>query len=113
LSTTFKPGENLVSYLSAKESIITDYSSLQSHVSFSSAVFKTNTGIVPAYRDENGKPWVLPFVLDVENRLLKSYTYNHEYVVFWGLEVFNELVPHLILGENSPALNSGRVSVTQ
>jgi hypothetical protein len=54
----------------------------------------------------------MPFVLDVENRLLKSYTYNHEYVMFWGLDVFNELVPRLILGENSPALNSGRVSVS-
>lgn len=61
-----------------------------------------------AYRDENGKPWVLPFVLDLEKKLLKSDTYNHEYVLFLGLDSFNELVPRLILGENSPALNSGR-----
>jgi aspartate aminotransferase len=66
-----------------------------------------------AYRDENGKPWVLPSVLDVENRLLKSDTYNREYVIFLGLDAFNELVPRLILGEDSPALKSGRVSNTQ
>jgi aspartate aminotransferase len=66
-----------------------------------------------AYRDENGKPWVLPFVLDLENKLLKSDTYNHEYVIFLGLDSFNELVPRLILGENSPVLKSGRVSNVQ
>jgi aspartate/tyrosine/aromatic aminotransferase len=66
-----------------------------------------------AYRDENGKPWVLPFVLDLENKLLKADTYNHEYLLFLGMDSFNELVPRLILGENSPALKSGRVSIIQ
>lgn len=64
-----------------------------------------------AYRDENGKPWVLPFVLDLENKLLKSSTYNHEYVLFLGTDEFQELAPRLILGEQSPALKSGRVSI--
>jgi aspartate aminotransferase len=65
-----------------------------------------------AYRDENGKPWVLPFVLDVENKLLKSATFNHEYILFLGMDSFKELAPRLILGEKSPALESGRVSIS-
>jgi aspartate aminotransferase len=63
-----------------------------------------------AYRDEKGKPWVQPFVLDLENKLLKSVTYNHEYLLFLGMDSFKELAPRLILGEKSPALESGRVS---
>jgi aspartate/tyrosine/aromatic aminotransferase len=62
-----------------------------------------------AYRDENGKPWVLPFVLELEKKLVQSAAYNHEYVIFLGMESFKELAPRLILGENSPALKSGRV----
>ncbi|GFG37319.1 hypothetical protein Cfor_03257 [Coptotermes formosanus] len=60
------------------------------------------------YRDENGKPWVLPCVLRIENEMLRSATYNHEYVLFLGLDLFKELVPPLVLGENSSALKSGR-----
>jgi aspartate aminotransferase len=62
-----------------------------------------------AYRDENGRPWVMPFVLDLENKLLESVTFNHEYVIFLGLEPFKELVPRLVFGDNSPDLRSGRV----
>lgn len=61
-----------------------------------------------AYRDEDGKPWVLPFVLRIENEMLRSATYNHEYILFLGLDLFKELVPPVVLGENSPALKSGR-----
>ena len=64
-----------------------------------------------AYRDENGKPWVLPFVLRIENEMLRSPTYNHEYIPFLGTDLFTELAPPIVLGKNSPALKTGRVSV--
>jgi aspartate/tyrosine/aromatic aminotransferase len=55
---------------------------------------------------------VLPFVLELEKKLLQSVTYNHEYVIFLGLEPFKELVPRLVFGENSPHLQSGRVGTS-
>jgi aspartate aminotransferase len=67
--------------------------------------------IFPAYKDEDGKPWVLPFVLRIENEMLQSATYNHEYIPFLGMDLFTKLVPPAVLGENNPALKSGRVSM--
>ena len=64
-----------------------------------------------AYKDEDGKPWVLPFVLRIENEMLRSATYNHEYILFLGMDQFTKLVPPIVLGEDSPALKSGRVSI--
>ena len=71
---------------------------------------KVKITIVVAYRDEEGKPWVMPFVFKLETEIFKSPTWNHEYVTFLGLNNFVTLVPPLILGENCPALKSGRVS---
>jgi aspartate/tyrosine/aromatic aminotransferase len=51
----------------------------------------------------------MPFVLHLEKKLLQSATFNHEYVIFLGLQSFKELVPRLVFGENSPDLRSGRV----
>lgn len=70
-----------------------------------------NLLLFSAYKDEDGKPWVLPFVLRIENEMLQSATYNHEYTPFLGLDLFTKLVPPTVLGENSPALKSGRVSI--
>ncbi|XP_021916318.1 aspartate aminotransferase, cytoplasmic-like [Zootermopsis nevadensis] len=61
-----------------------------------------------AYRDEDGEPWVLPVVLDLEKKLVQSVTYNHEYILFLGTDSFKTLAPRLILGEESPALRTGR-----
>jgi len=69
-----------------------------------------NLLLFSAYKDEDGQPWVLPFVLRIENEMLRSATYNHEYTPFLGLDQFTKLVPPTVLGENSPALKSGRVS---
>ncbi|PSN48874.1 hypothetical protein C0J52_09655 [Blattella germanica] len=57
-----------------------------------------------AYRDENGKPWVMPFIRKLEEKMLKSPEWNHEYVIFMGLEPFNRLTPTLVLGKDSDAL---------
>ncbi|KAJ4450695.1 hypothetical protein ANN_02124, partial [Periplaneta americana] len=61
-----------------------------------------------AYRDENGKPWILPFVHDLERKIFECPSYNHEYVVFLGMVPFQELTPQVILGADSPDLKSGR-----
>jgi aspartate aminotransferase len=70
-----------------------------------------NLFFISGYQDEDGKPWVLPFVLRIENEMISSATYNHEYVPFLGLDLYRELVPPTVLGENSAALRSGRVSI--
>jgi aspartate/tyrosine/aromatic aminotransferase len=70
-----------------------------------------NLLLFSAYKDEDGKPWVLPFVLRIENEMIRSATYNHEYIPFLGMDQFTKLVPPTVLGENSPALKSGRVSI--
>ena len=67
--------------------------------------------LISAYKDEDGKPWVLPFVLRIENEMVRSATHNHEYTPFLGMDQFTKLVPPTVLGENSPALKSGRVSI--
>ncbi|KAJ9591622.1 hypothetical protein L9F63_001836 [Diploptera punctata] len=61
-----------------------------------------------AYRDENGKPWVMPFIHKLEKEMLESPNWNHEYVIFLGLDPYMTLVPPLILGDNCPALKTGR-----
>jgi aspartate aminotransferase len=65
---------------------------------------------VPAYRTDDGKSWVLPFIKDLEQKLVSDPNYNHEYLMFLGSEEFNKLAPKLILGDRSPALLEGRVS---
>ncbi|XP_021916323.1 aspartate aminotransferase, cytoplasmic-like [Zootermopsis nevadensis] len=60
------------------------------------------------YRDEIGKPWVMPFVLELEKKLLQSDDFNHEYVTYLGLQSFNDLVPRLVFGEKSPHLQNGK-----
>ena len=71
--------------------------------------FKTFSRIA-AYRTDEGKPWVLPFIKDLEQKLTSDPSYNHEYLMFLGMDKFNEMASKLILGECSPALLEGRVS---
>jgi aspartate aminotransferase len=46
---------------------------------------------VGAYRDENGKPWVLPSVREAENRMLQDPAVNKEYASISGDSNFVEL----------------------
>ena len=39
---------------------------------------------VGAYRDDNGKPWILPSVRKAEKKLIESPDYNHEYFPIVG-----------------------------
>ncbi|AOA61675.1 Aspartate aminotransferase, mitochondrial [Komagataella phaffii CBS 7435] len=61
---------------------------------------KINLG-VGAYRDENGKPWILPSVRKAEEVLIKTEV-NKEYVPITGSPKFNELIKQTLYG-NDPA----------
>jgi aspartate aminotransferase len=71
--------------------------------------FKTFSHI-SAYRTDEGEPWVLPFIKDLEQKFTSDPGYNHEYLMFLGMGKFNEMASKMILGERSPALLEGRVS---
>lgn len=64
---------------------------------------KVNLG-VGAYRDDNGKPWVLPVVRTVEQQIANDLTLNHEYLPILGLQEFTNSAVKLTLGNDSPAV---------
>ncbi|KAI3648908.1 hypothetical protein MP228_006762 [Amoeboaphelidium protococcarum] len=65
---------------------------------------KINLGI-GAYRNNEGKPWVLPAVKMAEKKIVDSIMkdqLDHEYLPIEGSEKFCEFSSKFILGENSP-----------
>ncbi|KAJ2820639.1 Aspartate aminotransferase, cytoplasmic [Coemansia erecta] len=68
---------------------------------------------VGAYRDDNGKPWVLPVVRKAEQRLAQDANANHEYLTVGGLPALTEGAQTLIFGEDSKALRENRVYTIQ
>ncbi|KAJ2789014.1 Aspartate aminotransferase, cytoplasmic, partial [Coemansia guatemalensis] len=68
---------------------------------------------VGAYRDDNGKPWVLPVVDKAEKRLESDPTSNHEYLGVGGLPSLTGGAQTLIFGSDSPAINERRVYTIQ
>ncbi|KAK0552507.1 Aspartate aminotransferase, cytoplasmic [Tilletia horrida] len=73
---------------------------------------KVNLG-VGAYRDDFGKPWVLPSVKQAKARILSDDSIDHEYLSITGLADFTTSAAKLILGAGSPALTENRVSSAQ
>ncbi|CDR45088.1 CYFA0S16e01970g1_1 [Cyberlindnera fabianii] len=69
---------------------------------------KVDLGI-GAYRDENGKPWVLPSVKEAEKQLHADPSYNHEYLPIAGFAAFVGAAAKVILGEDSPAIKEDRL----
>ncbi|KND00863.1 uncharacterized protein SPPG_03967 [Spizellomyces punctatus DAOM BR117] len=68
---------------------------------------KINLG-VGAYRDEQGKPWVLPVVRKAEHIIIEDPALDHEYLPIDGLKTFTEASVRLILGKSSPAVLENR-----
>lgn len=64
---------------------------------------KVNLG-VGSYKDDNGKPWVLPVVRTVEQQIANDLTLNHEYLPVLGLPEFTSSAVKLALGNNSHAV---------
>ena len=62
-----------------------------------------------AYRTNEGKPWVLPVVRQVEAAMSADPTLNHEYLPVAGLPDFRTAAVKLLLGEDSDSLVNNRV----
>merc|ERR1712193_120264 len=65
---------------------------------------------VGAYRDDQGKPWILPVVKKAETQLAKDIEeekINHEYLPVLGYGTYSEAAVQLILGSDSYAVNNG------
>ena len=57
-----------------------------------------------AYKDDHGRPWVLPVVRNVEQQIANDLTLNHEYLPVLGLPEFTNSAVKLVLGTDSPAV---------
>lgn len=76
---------------------------------FSEDSFQNKVNLsVGAYRDENGKPWVLPVVRKMEKQMADDDTLLHEYLPVLGLDQFSQLSVSMLLGEDSAAIAEGR-----
>ncbi|GAA5858425.1 hypothetical protein JCM8547_007305 [Rhodosporidiobolus lusitaniae] len=73
---------------------------------------KVNLG-VGAYRDNEGKPFVLPSVRKAKRILAKDDALDHEYLPIAGLPSFVSATSKLIFGEDSAALKEDRVVTIQ
>lgn len=73
---------------------------------------KMNLG-VGAYRDEEGKPWVLPTVIEAETRMLNERLFNKEYLPILGLPAFNKVAARLLFGESSKSESEDRLLSVQ
>nr|XP_053647608.1 aspartate aminotransferase, mitochondrial-like [Cherax quadricarinatus] len=69
---------------------------------------KMNLG-VGAYRDDNGKPYILPSVRKAEE-LIISQKLDHEYLPISGSAEFCKKAIGLALGEDNPVITDGLVS---
>jgi len=67
---------------------------------------------VGAYRNDEGKPWVLPSVKKAEERVLAA-SMNKEYAPIVGVGDFVERARAFALGKDSAALADGRVASVQ
>jgi len=72
---------------------------------------KINLG-VGAYRDDNGKPYVLPSVREAEKRIFEAQA-DHEYTAIGGVPEFTKLAQELKLGADSPAIKEKRAVTIQ
>ena len=72
---------------------------------------KINLG-VGAYRDDAGKPFVLPSVLEAEKRVLEK-DLNKEYAGITGVPDFTKAAAELAYGADSSAILEKRLAITQ
>jgi aspartate aminotransferase len=72
---------------------------------------KINLG-VGAYRDDKGKPYVLPSVREAEQKVVKQ-NLDKEYAGITGVPDFTKAAALLAYGPNSAAIDENRVVITQ
>lgn len=63
----------------------------------------------PAYRTDDCQPWVLPVVKKVERLIVEDGSLNHEYLPILGLPEFRAAASKVALGDDSAAIQEGRV----
>ncbi|SCU78546.1 LAME_0A04852g1_1 [Lachancea meyersii CBS 8951] len=85
---------------------------IKQRLSTDSRPVKVDLGI-GAYRDDNGKPWVLPSVREAEKLIQQDPDYNHEYLGIAGLTSLTQGAVKVLLGQDSPALKEDRVVSVQ
>jgi len=68
---------------------------------------------VGAYRDDNGKPYVLSVVKKAEAIIAKDQTLNKEYLDIAGDPKFVKVARELLFGSDSPAIIGSRVASAQ
>ncbi|CCD25007.1 aspartate transaminase AAT2 NDAI_0E01910 [Naumovozyma dairenensis CBS 421] len=73
---------------------------------------KVDLGI-GAYRDNNGKPWVLPSVKLAEHSIHSDPSYNHEYLNISGLNAFTTGASNILFGPDSIAIKESRIVSNQ
>ncbi|CCC66975.1 hypothetical protein NCAS_0A04170 [Naumovozyma castellii] len=73
---------------------------------------KVDLGI-GAYRDNQGKPWVLPSVKSAELAIHADPNYNHEYLNITGLNALTSGAANIIFGPDSDAIKNERIVSTQ
>jgi aspartate aminotransferase len=72
---------------------------------------KINLG-VGAYRDDNGKPFVLESVRAAEKIIFENQM-DHEYTAIGGIPAFNKHVSKLVFGSDSQPLKDGKIVTVQ
>ena len=60
-----------------------------------------------AYKDNDGKPWVLPVVRKTEIAMAKDETPNHAYLTILGSPMFSGASTAMLLGEDNPLAARG------
>lgn len=73
---------------------------------------KVDLGI-GAYRDNNGKPWVLPVVRKTQIAIANDDTVNYEYLGQLGLPEFTSSAARLLLGADNSAVKDRKVACCQ
>lgn len=68
---------------------------------------------IGAYRDNEGKPWILPAVKLAEQKLINSPSYNHEYLGITGFDTFVKESAKVILGNDSQAIVNDHKLISQ
>ncbi|KAJ3118247.1 Aspartate aminotransferase, cytoplasmic [Phlyctochytrium bullatum] len=68
---------------------------------------------IGAYRDNSGKPWVLPVVKKAEHQIVNDSSLDHEYLPIDGLRSFTDASARLILGADSPVIRQKRYAAVQ
>jgi len=73
---------------------------------------KINLG-VGAYRDDNGKPYILNCVKRATDRIISDPQENHEYLPIVGDAKFNNAAAQLLLGDNAPTIKEKKYTTIQ